>query len=434
MKIIKTILLVLVLFCLTIVIINTSPFDEKLNPQVVEILKDAPFPPVEGNAYFASLGLLEIYGRDINQTGEQIIKYMIENKKENRNELTKEQRLEFFELNTDLDLFWQVPVLSCEMQNNNGCLSKNYGDFYDSSFKSGINQPRLQLLLQRFDKILTMDTYQVYLDSGTFVDILPYSNLRKLGEIQLINKYKNYSHEEFLKQLYIDITFWKMVLTQSDFLLEKIMAVSQIRKDVLFLSEFLRLNEVDSNNLTLMKNILKPLSAKDKDLSDAFETEARYMFNMSYEMEKSSSFFDNLFFQPNATNNYYYEISLKPIKQLSKKPLKQFILIRQIDKRKTPEFKFKFHYFYNFIGKMLSEYGKPNAGDYISRMHDTDNMIRLIDIQLQIKLSKNKDIYSILSKPQNLNPYTDKPYEYNQKENTIGFDCIDDFMDCQVRM
>ncbi|MCF6317673.1 MAG: hypothetical protein L3J83_00080 [Proteobacteria bacterium] len=444
-KSLKTIALVIILFCLTVVTINTSVFDEELLPEVSAILKEQAFPPVEGNAYFASLGLMEIYGKDITQTGYEITQYHIENHKNNisGSKLTDSQHAEFFGVNSTPDLLWNIPMLTCEMVDEYDCLTKDYDGFYDLGINSKINNQRLQLLLVRFEEIIEMNTYQVYIGNNlSFLDThfqdIPYSSLRKLSEIQLINTFKNHSTGEFIEQLYKDIKFWKMVLAQGNLLIDKIMALSSIRRDLLHLSEFIRTKNIAPNELITINKILQQLPSEDIDLSDAFEAEAKFMFGTNYYIEKESSIFDNLFFQPNATNNNYYETSIKPQKILSKMPLKQFIEYfigkRQSETQIQPSADIKFHYLYNPLGKILTEYGKCNCGDYIAIAYDVANMIKLVQTQLKIKLATDNSIINILAKPENLNPYTDKPFAYNEKDNLLEFDCLSVGQECKVRL
>ncbi len=437
----KTVALVVVLFFLTVVIINTSFFDEKLRPEVSAILEESAFPPVEGNAYFASLGLMEIYGKDITKTGYEITQYHIENKNNNLigTGLTNSQRAEFFGKNSNLDLLWDVPIITCDLVYIYDCLTKDYDGFYDPGFNSKLNNERLQLLLGRYNKIIQMTTYQNYVGNDlTFLDShfqdIPYSRLRKLGEIQLINQFKNYSSTEFIKQLYKDIKFWKLMLAQGSLLIDKMVALSNIRRDILHLSEFIRIKDIQASELVTINKILQHLPAKDIDLSDAFETETKFIFGYSNYIEKESSIFNNMFFQPNATNNYHYEINVKAQIDLAKMPLKQFILERESKTQRQNNSKLKLHYLYNPIGKILTEYGGSAGGDYIARAHDLQNIINLVRVQLQIKLTKDENITNILSKPENLNPYTDKPFAYNKQDNLIKFDCLDNYQECKVKL
>ncbi len=433
--------LVVVLFVLTTAIINTSIFDEKLSPEVSAILKEQAFPPIQGNAYFATLGLMEIQGNDITQTGYELTKKIIANKKNNISGLTDIQHIEIFGENSILDSFLQSTTPVCDETGD--CLSKDYEGFYEPGFQSKLNNSRLALLLARYEEIMQMETYQTYLSNNlSFNDVsyqlFPYSNLRRLGEIQLINTFKNHSPTEFIEQLYKDIKFWKLVLAQGSLLIDKIKALSNIRKNILHLSEFIRTKGIKPAELITINKILQQLPSEDIDLSDAFKTDAKFFFGTMYFIEESSSVFDNLFFQPNATNNNYYEVNIKPQKLLSKMPLKQFIeqlvVKRQSETQMKPSLKLKFHYLYNPIGKILTEYGGCNCDDYIVRAHDTANMIKLVKTQLQIKLATDESTINILAKPENLNPFTGKPFALNEKDNLLGFDCLDAYQQCKIKL
>ena len=87
---------------------------------------------------------------------------------------------------------------------------------------------------------------------------------------------------------------------------------------------------------------------------------------------------------------------------------------------------FKIHQLYNYLGKLFVDYtSSPAYSDYIAKAHDSNNMIRLVNLQFQIKQAGGEEfIDEILNKPENLNPYDNKPFIYNKENKTLSFECL----------
>lgn len=101
--ILKTTLIITVLFIAFVLIINTSPFDEELNPLVAEILKDKPMPDVEDNAYFAIMGMHSASTENMNQVGLNLIIRHVEVRNKKNMQLTTSDYEEITKVKNDVD-------------------------------------------------------------------------------------------------------------------------------------------------------------------------------------------------------------------------------------------------------------------------------------------------------------------------------------------
>ena len=89
----KGLFLIIVLFVAIVVIINTSPFDEKLNPEVHKLMQDLPIPEIEDNAYYAIYGINVEEGQDIIKAGHELTLRYIENRNNGNDKLTGKDAL-----------------------------------------------------------------------------------------------------------------------------------------------------------------------------------------------------------------------------------------------------------------------------------------------------------------------------------------------------
>ena len=98
----------------------------------------------------------------------------------------------------------------------------------------------------------------------------------------------------------------------------------------------------------------------------------------------------------------YMENILNPILELSSLPLEKFIEKKEeYDESMEKNLGLKLHFIYNYIGKTLNQYSAPAIGDYIGKIHDTNNIIRMVQLQLEIKQERLDKIESILKEPKN---------------------------------
>jgi hypothetical protein len=140
-------------------------------------------------------------------------------------------------------------------------------------------------------------------------------------------------------------------------------------------------------------------------------------------------------FQPNATNNLYYKQVAEDFYMNSNLSLKDIIQKRQA-KNTTYNTSLGLNpkNLYNLVGKLMVSYSGAAYDDYIVRGYDLNNIIKMVNIQFQIKQDQDNNIQSILNKQENLNPYNSQPFDYNEETREMSFDCLDNHSSCKIRI
>ncbi len=423
----KTLFSVIALFIVVVLLINTAPFDEKLNPEVVEILQSKPMPVAQGNAYFALIGIKTELENNITDAGFKIIQEHI---KQQGNILTTPE-------SNNVDSNWMINYQNnCNSKNNNDCLIQ----LKQQISEHPIDNKRLKLMLSRYQKIIAMPMYRNYQEPkfNIYMPTNQYSIMMKLSKIYIASNYQVGSALELLKILDTDLKFWKMMLNDSTYLIDKMVALNAIRSDIYTLSTLIRDNDNFSElELSLIQTILNPLSAEELDLTESFIAESRVAFKLFESFGYNDSFFDNLFYQPNATLNEYYEQNIKEQKKYSKLSLGSLIDTRTLEKQTAKSTRFnilKFSNLYNFHGKMLVAYSGCACSDYVVRGYDLNNIIKMVDIQLQTKLSSFNKVEQIITKSKNINPFNNKKFDYDSSAKILKFDCLDQYSQCSIKI
>ncbi|MEZ5496399.1 MAG: hypothetical protein R3F25_06165 [Gammaproteobacteria bacterium] len=377
-------------------------------------------PKLEGNAYFGIMGLTAADEKDFMQAGYEIIKTYDDNIKRAKDKVSYALKKEIIDdilgvnssdIDKGLNEYYRCDVDTCD------CLeTMTLNDFVDSD--------RYQTLIIRFQEIKQMEIFQEYENYGAMGPFPRYSSITRLSKVSLTNTYQTKSNREFLLLLDSDLNFWENLASNGSYLIDKMIAIDLIKNDMFYLSEFIRKKNIEHDDVNLIMNLLEPLSKEAISFEKAFMNEINYSLKFISDINTDGFSFDTLFFQPNATKNYYFKNFLNNVSS-NNLPLSKFI---QKHKEKKPgpiKRNFKIHQLYNYLGKLLVDYSTPAYTDYIAKAHDSNNMIRLVNLQFQIKQAGGEEfIDEILNKPENLNPYDNKPFIYDDEHKTLGFECL----------
>ena len=428
----KITLLVIVVFFTVVAVINTAPFDQELKPEVIELMRKPAYPEIKDNAYFALMGINAAENKNIIEVGNQLIQRHMANRNNNDDALNDSDYEEILGLNKNSVANWMNDYSPCQRRINFDCLTSQDNDI----FKNIYSRQRFQLMLKRYQEIIGMKIYNNFSDWSLGTPFPPYGSLSRISDIHLTYLYRNDSSHEFLLNLNRDQKFWKNMLTNGTMVLDKMVAISKIKINISYLSEYIRKNKINDEDLLLINEMLIPLLTKQLNLSASFKNESRSMLLFNHSIEKEMTFYDNLFYQPNASSNYLYENTIKRQLYWCNLPMDEFIELRKSVKELQPASKLQLHYLYNFIGKTLLDYsaGASAVGDYVGRGFDTNNMIKMVQIQLQHKLSKNIGMTEMLSKQENSNPYDGKSFNFDNQNGILSFECLDTFKKCEIKI
>jgi len=426
---IKGLFLSVVLFVAFVLIINTSPFDEELYPEVKKIMQDVPMPVVEGNAYYALYGLSASDNRDMVDAGHELTLRSIENRKNGNDEISADDYREILGVEDYNYSGLGIEFNPCDSRKEFNCLV-GLSEFLISD---QLNSPRLQTMLERYHKIIDMKVFSNFLGITMMTPLADYGSMIKLSQINLAISYKPENRTEFIKHLHKDMLFWKMLLNQGKLVIDKMIANAGISKDIYYLSEYLKNNSVAESDEHLIKDMLIPLTTDEIDLSESFITEHRIGYNLFLELEKNSPWYESLTYQPNATINYGYEENYTRLLKLAKLPLPELIKLHKSYKADS-ETSFNLHNIYNYTGKMLIKYSGPAYTAYTIRGYDLNNIIKMVNIQFQAKMSDQQSIQNILSEPKNANLFNGKPFEFDVKSKVVHFKCLDQYSECRIKL
>lgn len=442
-KLLLAALSVFLTFAFIITLVNLPIFDEELSPEVTETLKQVKMPPVSENAFFAIWGLSASNNKNMVDTGSALITRYRENREQkNLDEITAEDYAEILG-GANLDTSWEDEYEWCTARKKFGCAAKLASQLENKP----IDNPRLILMLERYEQITQMSNYQ-HIDHLTFASPLPpYGMLMKLRRLKMANVLYSETSSKLIQRFKQDLIFWKMILKNRDTLIDKMVAVASIWSDLQILSEFLKTrSDISVNDLQLIDNMLSPLSPQELDISNAFEFEQQAFYNSltSNNSELLESAFNlsstpiSWLIQPNATINDYQEYFVQPVNQLNDLSSKEFY---KAINRTSCCFKeletlvsFSPTSFYNLGGKLILSKSLFGAQDYIARVHDLNGVISLVRLQLQIKKYPDRSIGELINHSEITNPYTGESLIYDKNDNWLGFECLNKGSFCKIKI
>ncbi|WP_196141053.1 hypothetical protein [Aliikangiella sp. G2MR2-5] len=431
----------IITFLLIVKAINLSIFDEQPSEGVTQVMKPYQMPPASQNAYFYLFGMQSAASRDPHSTGQRLE----ERYRHNRDNLGKDE-LSDDDYNeilgaTGLDKEWTERFERCRSRTEEGCLQKILTQLDDLNFEA----PRLSLMLERYQTLIKFRDYS-FPNGFTFYSPLPgYAAPMSLQQLTLAKAFQSGLSTRFISAVDKDLRFWRMILDKGSSLIDKMVAIAAIWNDLKYLSDFMNLRELNDSDKEQLANILTGLSAQEKDISEAFILEAASMYRQLENIsdEELESFFEssnwlmNQLIQINATNNDHYRLFLAPILELSKLDSQAFY-------KSLPEGSSKFEdrvklslspsNLYNLGGKLLLQNSGWMASDYIARVHDLNGMFALVSLQLSLDGLSDDSIASTINSSQYRNPYTGKPFTYNETTKELGFECMNKESSCKIKL
>ncbi len=442
------------LFIVIVWVINLSIFDEKFNPKITSSYNLAETPKLEDNAFIAILGLLassdlSSSDQDFINKGVKVAELIQSNSvAKSPNQLTDMDYTSILGP-LDRDEKWLSLYQSCTPRSNYGCLAKHRKQIKDDL----ITDKRLKVMLQRYDQIIAMSQYQQFKHLFHY-PIQSVNVLVKLHQIKLAQTYNSASSDEFLNTLSHSLQFWKMMLAEGATMLDKMVAVAGIWSDVQYLSEFIRETQLNEEQLIMLNQLLAPLSKSELDIGEAFYVEQIELVKLinnpsSDKIEYFSGekyYLLNKLIQPNATANAYFKI-VKSLVKLGKLSTEELIKRKNACTQSNPRdvsscvllrtntsSAYALSNLYNIGGKTIFINTSNNYEDYIYRTHDLNNMIRLVNLQLQLKLKSDMPVQSAISQSNLTNLYTGSPMVYDKENNWLGFVCLNKHSKCRIKL
>ncbi len=437
-KQLKILLTIIGLFIAIVLTINTSLFDEKLNPAIIKIMQVKPTPKTDGNAYYAIMGLNAISGKNIIQTGQALINRYQQNRKQGNDNLSEVEFREILEIDENIDQQWLEKYGNCNSRNEDDCLLK----LSELLLNPLIDKSRLTLMLKRYNEVLNLAYYTNFNDITIGTPFPSYLLLLRLGNISLAQRYNQKDKTDFLLYIEQETNFWKMILVDGEMIIDKMIAQANIRNNLDYLSTYLRNNQPTPEQVELIELILTPLSDQELDISDSYISESRTMIKAINALKPFDKDFSTFLLQKNSHHNLVYKYFTEPNVALSKMSSKEIYravknnYMEKFNKQKNSLISYNPTSLYNFTGKSMIAYNFcDNCWNYAVRVHDLNNIFNLVKLQLQLKTNQPNNVTEYISKSTIKNNYTGKPFEFDKEKNTVKFECLDaNFTKCKVKL
>jgi len=254
-----------------------------------------------------------------------------------------------------------------------------------------------------------------------------------------------------INSLAADTRFWRSVLAQKHLLmLDKLLAVGQVRANLRFVSELLRSAPLGADQYHTLTAMLAPLSIAERSLAGALDGETRMTSATMNQARKSQrgivelwksgegSIKDRLMvvmgsvlFQPNAIANRINRQN-RVLGSLSEKPCTEYSGFAAIERREL-QLNWSDYLHNPFLVPYLNMMGDavvPAYLGYIGRVCDLEGMQRLVALQLDIRSKGIADpqIPDFIRQvgAAYTDPFTDRPMQWNPQARGLGFEAAEE--------
>lgn len=434
-----TILLLLLLFILI------NQIDVPLNPDLKAIIqKQQDFPHPSENAYVASAGFYASPGEDMYAMGEKVLKaYEISTDKPNfSTELVQDAAtVELDESEFNVCYMYGFNVSSCLTD------YKRYKDDY----RNLIDKNRL--LIERYHKLIS---YPHFFETSVHLP-MNFISIHKVFLADLGLKWIDDNKREALRLLIADISFNRMMLKESRYIIDQLFAIGRLKWDYVMLAKFVKECLQCFAGYAGTDEALKNLD--DQELSMRHVIEGELWFNYKTMQEREDSKLSKI---DQYLNDFYrfetYEVYLGiPVEERNKligllgylslanvsmnRQFEEYQRYIDLSKYKFAEFfKMKteiipagrdsdlswYEYLYNPGGK-IREYDKyrlfPTLDHYMEEPFKLDALIRLTRILFYIKQHEvnNAEVPNFLADldSEDMNPYTEEAVKFDPANLSI---------------
>ncbi len=419
---------------LTLLFVLINLGDEELRSEVKQVLDWQPPEHAldKDNGFLILLGMDAPAGQDAWQVGKQhlaaeFLRYKItrQTHKEPPNESDQIIRL--------LDKKWER--YRCDYFKEQNCV-----EFYIKQDAAKLNSfftafaPQLQRL-----ETIKRRKYLVETVPPMITAMLPpYGSLAipyDINRIKAVRKIANGNLEQGVSIWVENAMFSRRLLKESSSLISRMVAIAIIQRDMRILSELIaKYAEITAYRKKLLPglasisgaefNMVKPL-IYERDYAlhivNLIPYEDKGEFFVDYGI--SRNYVESLIYQPNTTNNLFYDWGTLDAQLAESGPLHLNEAITWLNSKQENLLGFGLRPYYanNPIGKILIQVG-GNHKAYLERQHDTDGFMRLVGLQLELAANQvvsEDGIRQVMQKY--TNPYTGKPFDYDPKTKQITF-------------
>ncbi|MCX7553213.1 hypothetical protein OS175_04940 [Marinicella sp. S1101] len=424
-------LLTLLLFT---VVINTSPFDQALLPEVQAIRDQKSEPFQENNAYLA----MWAFGHGLDQPFTQTVEAL----RQQLNQEINNQGIDYpqqalsqrYRAPEGSDRIWREQYIQCNSREQINCMQRLIAQLAEQE----VTDLRLLELMRRYETMVEFDVFQEAIQFDWDAPMLAYAPILITKRIYLARAYVQQRNAALMETLLKDLRFWRMVLRDSHSMITKMVVVSTIRDTLFTLAEGIRNERFEQPELAHLQQQLMNLSAQEMDMTNTFIHEFKFILSVldrpeSAVPEEWLSWFS--LYQPQATVNTHHRYFLQPAKalaQMSSAEIHQFYADGQ-GQFESPV-SWSSTMLYNPTGKELVSYGLPVYKDYLARVHDLNGMVLLLKLQLELALNPELDPQQVVNESVHRNPYTGEAMIYDAAAKRLFFECFDPHSVCEINL
>ena len=421
---VKGMLLVVLLAAFTI-FINLSWFDEQLHPDLVALSSPRSI-STDDNSFTLIHGFSAANDKNMLAVGQAIIRNFRERYERGESITLSEQERDDLLGGSNLESVWRSDFqsLTCNSRLSVDCAGRLVAEIEQVD----LNQPRLRLLLDRYEEILQTSRFEEIEETDAYTPFPRYGLVMQIARLRLAISYQRDTVEEFLAHVEEDINFWRMILRDGQSLIAKMVALAGFRNDLEYVSALIRLRDLSNSEIQLVRSLLHPLASDELDIGESFLAELRISVltdNAMFAMLRDDLWLARVFSQRRATLNEYYLATVMPMRNRASLGAEAFYRQRGYDKllysvRMFPP------PLYNLGGKLALKWIslQTSVQDYISRMHDVNGRVSLILLQVEIEQNPESGVDTIVKSSIHGNPYTGDPMHYDALAHTLGFDCL----------
>ncbi len=381
-------LITVTLFVLMVLIINSRLFDQELDVRHSDVLSSSPTPLEPNNAYFGLMGFTAQTDKDFIQVGMDLIQ-TYENNLVNAgiDGISEEESSQI--VGAPLTAAELNLIGVCRAYKEPDCAQKVLTELSQTFVQN--EQPissEMEQFISRYLKVVSLSDFAEPLNCTIATPIADYGTFLKASRFYLSYSLLQLSPEEFVSLIRADMLFWRKVLSQSETLIAKMVAVAALSFDI----QLIEAANLKPEEKLSLGSAINPLTPEELDISEAFIAENKMMIRevLNYENYDDPIYqgdnwpallSGNMLFQPNASANLSLEYFVEPLIYLSKLDGEAFkaevdqFMKQQREKEAALTSGF-FNMLYNPTGKLVISVGMMRGEDYISRVHQLNEQLK----------------------------------------------------------
>ena len=435
LKILKWLTLVFVTLVIVMFAINWS--DQEPSPATVEmesLLKEGSEIPDEDNGFVFAVGLSAPQGSDPVRSGAECIAKL--------NAAIQKETINF---KTDLDC-WEHSSLKDDNSTIsiifNACRSPLHGKDCEEALQEN-EKGIIQLLkeksrfLELYLELLQRNKWHPTTEFSIYMPLPYYGSVGEGQQMLLLKAWHLAGQgkvEELQKLLNQDAKFWRVVMSSSSMLIDKMLATAFLTRHFAISNLVLRRLHSSGAPLIVPKIWRVPIAGDELSIKKAMAGEWAFSRAILKETIDPRTFFiwdgydpsdeertiidewllgiTSHFLLPQATQNEYAEMLLQLVEILDV-PVDQFPSALQREDAYVEQF--NLYSLYNPIGHILVGVGMPSYSGFAERVYNLEGVRRaaLVTVQLRKKGVVVNQIDSVLSQSDITNPFNAKPFTWN---------------------